>query len=138
MEPKTKIAVIVLTNAIGSEVSFYTAKAFDLIAPAIKSALDDPEGAPRRDEDLDRYVGVYGSIWGQTAIIRWEDGLAALWLGSRDPREALTRLKKTAEHTFRRIREDDDELGEAFTFDVAGDGVARRYKQHSNWSVRVR
>ncbi|MEE9291632.1 MAG: serine hydrolase, partial [Acidobacteriota bacterium] len=138
LEPKTRIAAIVLTNAIGSEVSFYSEKAFDLVAPAIKKALDDPKGAPKRDRSLDRYVGVYDSIWGQTAIIRWEDGLAALGLRSRDPKNALTKLKKTGEHTFRRIRKDDESLGEAFEFDVAEDGKVTRFKRHSNWVLKVR
>jgi len=137
-EPKTKIAAIVLTNSIGSEVGFYTRKAFDLIAPAIKKALKAPKDAPQRSEDLDRYVGVYGSIWGEYAIIRWEDGLAELSLNSRDPGDALTRLKKTGEHSFRRIRDDDESLGEEFLFEIGADGKAIRFKQHSNWSVRVR
>lgn len=137
-EPKTKIAAIVLTNAIGSEVGFYTRQAFDLIAPAIQKALKDPKGVPQRGEDLDRYVGTYGSIWGESAIIRWEDGLAELSLSTRDPAEALTRLRKTGEHSFRRIREDDESLGEEFLFEIGEDGRASRYKQHSNWSVRTR
>jgi CubicO group peptidase (beta-lactamase class C family) len=137
IEPKAKIAVIALSNTIGSEVSLYTEKGFDLIGPAVKAALKDPDGAPARDPELDRYVGVYGSIWGQEAIIRWEDGLAVLGLGSRNPKKAITKLKKTGEHTFRRIREDDGELGETFVFDVDGDGTASRFKQHSNWSARI-
>jgi len=138
MEPKAKIAAIVLTNCIGSERLFYTAKAFDLIGPAIEKALEDPDGAPERDRNLDLYVGIYDSIWGQNAIIRWEDGLAELLLWSRDPKGALTRLKRTGDHTFRRIREDDGELGETFTFDVSDDGTVSRYKQHSSWYVKVR
>ena len=138
MEPKTKIAVILLTNSIGSERRLYTAKAFDLIGPAIEKALEDPDGAPERDRGLDRYVGIYDSIWGQNAIIRWEDSLAELLLWSRDPKEALTRLKRTGDHTFRRIRKDDDELGETYTFDVSDDGTVSRYKQRSSWYVKVR
>lgn len=138
MEPKTKIAAIVLTNSIGSEVGFYTEKAFDLIGPAIEKAIEDPDGAPKRDRDLDRYVGIYDSVWGQNAIIRWEDGLADLWLASRDPKEALTRLKRTGDHTFRRIRDDDEELGETFEFEVSEDGNVIRYKQHSNYYLKVR
>lgn len=138
LEPKTKIAAIVLTNSIGSEVGFYTEKAFDLVAPAIKKALDDPKGAPKRDRSLDRYVGIYDSIWGQTAIVRWDEGLAALGLRSRDPKGALANLKKTGEHIFRRIRKDDESLGETFVFDVADDGTVTRFKSHSNWSVKVR
>ena len=138
LEPKSKIAVIVLTNAIGSDVGTYAAKAFDLVAPAIKKAIDDPDGAPTGDPSLDRYVGVYDSIWGQAAVLHWEDGLALLSLRARNPKKALHKLKKTGEHTFRRIRNDDQELGETIVFDVAEDGSVRRCKQHSNWNVKVR
>jgi CubicO group peptidase (beta-lactamase class C family) len=137
-EPKTKIAVIVLTNSIGSETSFYTEKGFDLIGPAIEAAIKDPKGAPKRDKTLDRYLGIYDDIWGQTAIVRWDDGLAALGLNSRNPKEALVKLKKTGDHTFRKIRKDDETLGETFVFDVAADGTVSRFKQHSNWSIKVR
>ena len=56
---------------------------------------------------LDRFVGIYDSIWGQSAIVRWKDGLAELWLKSRDPKEALTPLEKTTtgEWIFTRVRE---------------------------------
>ena len=139
MEPKTKIAVVVLTNAIGSEVELYTAKAFDLIRPAIEEALKEPGKVPERDPEIDRYAGVYDSIWGQSAIVRWEDGLAAVSLAERDLKGALVRLKKTGEHVFRRVREDEeDQLGEEFVFDVAQDGTVARYKQHSNWYRKVR
>jgi len=139
MEPKTKIAVVVLTNAIGSEVELYTAKAYDLIRPAIEKALKEPGKVPERDPALDLYAGVYDSIWGQTAIVRWEDGLAAVSLAERDLKEALVRLKKTGEHVFRRIREDEEgQLGEEFVFDLAQDGTVSRYKQHSNWYRKVR
>jgi CubicO group peptidase (beta-lactamase class C family) len=139
MEPKTKIAVVVLTNAVGSEVELYTAKAFDLIRPAIEKALKEPGKVPERDPALDRYAGVYDSIWGQSAIVRWEDGLAAVSLAERDLKEALVRLKKTGEHVFRRVREDEeDQLGEEFVFDLAQDGTVTRYKQHSNWYRKVR
>jgi CubicO group peptidase (beta-lactamase class C family) len=139
LEPRTKIGVIVLTNAIGAEAELYAAKAFDLIGPAIEKALEHPDDVPKRDPTLDRYTGVYDSIWGQSAIVRWEDGLAAVDLDEREPKEALVRLKKTGEHVFRRVREDDkDQLGEEFVFEVAEDGSVTRYKQHSNWYRKVR
>jgi CubicO group peptidase (beta-lactamase class C family) len=137
MEPKTKITAIVLTNAIGSERRLYTAKAFELIGPAIEKALSDPDGAPERDRGLDRYVGIYDSIWGQTAIVRWEDGLAELWLWRRDPEVALTKLNKTGDHVFRRIRTDDDVLGETYTFDISDDGSVKRYQHHHSWYVKA-
>lgn len=139
LEPRTRIAVIVLTNAIGAETGLYTAKAFDLIGPAVERALDDPEGVPERDPALDRYTGVYDSIWGQTAIVRWEEGLAMVGLGSRDPKAALEKLEQTGEHTFRRVREDDESLpGEEVVFEVAEDGSVVRFVRHSGWYRKVR
>ena len=139
MRGPTNIAVIVLSNAIGTEVGLYTAKAFDLIRPAVEKALKEPGKVPERDPALDRYTGVYDSIWGQSAIVRWEDGLAELSLGEREPKEALVRLKKTGDHVFRRVREDDEgQLGEEFVFDLAEDGTVTRCKRHSNWYRKVR
>jgi hypothetical protein len=113
--------------------------AINEVGPAIEKALKEPGKVPERDPALDRYTGVYGSIWGQSAIVRWEDGLAAVELDKRELKEALVKLKKTGEHVFRRVREDDEEqLGEEFVFDLAADGTVTRYQQHSNWSRRVR
>ena len=128
-----------LTNSIGSEVEFYTLRGFDLIGPAIAAALDDPEGVPDRDPGLGRYVGVYDSIWGQSAIVRWKDGLAELRLKSRDPKDALSRLKASGELTFTRVRKDDeDQPGEELAFELAGDGTVLGFKRHSNWYPKVR
>ena len=138
LEPKSKIGVIVLTNAIGSDVRTYTAQAFSLIAPEIKKATDAKESAPVRDPNLDRYVGVYDSIWGQTAVVLWGEGLAMLWLRTGDPKESLVELKHTGENTFRRIRKHEQGLGESIVFDVAENGIVRRFKQHSNWNIKVR
>jgi len=138
LEPKTKIGVIVLTNSIGSEVGLYAAEGFDLVAPAISQALDDPDGAPERDPGLDRYTGVYDSIWGQWAVVRWEEGLAALWLKNRDIKDAFIQLRRTGEHTFRTVRKDDESPGEAFVFEVAEDGTVLRFRRHSNVYPKVR
>ena len=139
LEPKTKVAIIVLTNAIGSEVGLYAAKGFELIGPAVEKALEDPDDVAERDPEFDRYTGIYDTIWGQSAIVRWEDGLAALSLDTRDPKAGLVKLKKTGKHVFRRVRKDDEEQpGEEFVFDVAEDGTVTRVKQHSNWSRKVR
>jgi hypothetical protein len=141
LEPKSKLAVIVLSNAIGAEVGFYARQAFELIGPAVASALDDPQGAPAREASLDSYVGVYESAWGQAAIVRWQDGLAELWLSTRSPSDALTKLRRVgepADHTFRRVRDDDGSLGETYLFEVDDEGRATRFKQHSNWMVRLK
>ena len=92
---------------------------------------------PERDPALDRYTGIYTSIWGQVAVIRWDDSLAMLWLRTRDPAESLNKLKKTGEHTFRRIRKDDESLGEEFVFEVDENREVIRFTSHSNWMTKV-
>jgi hypothetical protein len=105
----------------------------------VKAARDDPEDVPERDPELDRYVGIYADTdWGQVAVVRWNDGLAMLSLSTRSPGKALSKLKKTGEHTFRRIRKDDESLGETVVFEVDEDGDVTRFIHHSNWSVKVR
>jgi CubicO group peptidase (beta-lactamase class C family) len=138
LEPKTRVGAIVLTNTIGSEPGFYAAKAFDLIAPAIDAARKAPDEAPARNTDWDRYTGVYDSIWGQVAIVPWQDGLALLELESRNPAEDMMRLQHVGEHTFRRVREDDDSLGETVYFEVGDDGRVRRFQRHSIWMNKLR
>jgi CubicO group peptidase (beta-lactamase class C family) len=138
LEPKSRIAAIVLTNSIGSETRLYTKMAFEFIAPAIKKALDDPDGAAPRDPQFDRYVGVYDTIWSQEAVVRWNDGLAIVRLKSRSPAKSMTKLEHVSGHTFRRIRDHDEGLGETVTFEVGDDGTVHRFKQHSIWMNKVR
>jgi CubicO group peptidase (beta-lactamase class C family) len=136
--PKSSLGVIVLTSAIGSPVGFYGEKAAELIAPAIDAAIDDPGGAPERDPELDRYVGIYDSSWGQSAVLHWKGGLAVMGLRTRNPKNAIFKIEKTGEHTFRRVRKDDDSLGEEFVFEVDEDGAVTRFMSHSNWMTRLR
>lgn len=137
LEPKTKMGAIVLTNTIGSSPGQYAAKAFDLIQPALQSALDSPDDAPVRDGSLARYAGVYGSIWGQTVVVPWKDGLAMLYLNSSSPADDMARLQHVEGHTFKRVREDDESLGETVRFELGDDGTARRFNRHSIWEERV-
>ncbi len=137
LEPKTKMGAIVMTNAIGSPRGHYAAQAFELIQPALQRALDSPDEAPVRDGSLERYVGVYSSIWGQTAVVPWEDGLAMLALASAAPAEDLERFQHVEGDTFRRVREDDGSLGETLRFELSDDGKARRFNRHSIWEERI-
>ncbi len=136
--PKNKLGVIVLTSAMGSPVGFYAEKAVDLLVPAIADATGKPGDSPARDPELELYVGIYDSSWGQSAILHWQGGLGAMDLDTRDPKEAIFKLKKTGEHTFRRVRKDDESLGEEFVFEVDENGAVTRVKNHSNWMTRVR
>ncbi len=58
-------------------------------------------------------------------------------LDTRDPKEAIFELEQTGELTFRRIRKDDESLGEEFVFVVDDDGAVTRFTSHSNFMVKV-
>ncbi|NBB91906.1 MAG: serine hydrolase [Gammaproteobacteria bacterium] len=136
-EPATRIAAIVLTNAIGASPGLYAAKAFDLIGPAIAEAKDSPDELTEPGVDVEPYTGVYGSIWGQSVVVPWKDGLALLGLGSMSPAEDMARLEYVEGHAFRRIREDGDTPGETVRFEMGPDGMARSFVRHSSRAVRI-
>jgi hypothetical protein len=71
------------------------------------------------------------------AVVRWEDGLALLPLPTSEPVRAISKLRKTGEHTFRRIRKD-EALGEEFVFEMAEGGKAKRIVWNNNYYRRVR
>jgi len=137
LDPKAELAVIVLTNAIGSDVYRYAGEAMKVVRPATERSVESCDSLPDRDPSLDRYVGHYRSAWGDSAIVRWNDGLAEVWLRERDLDDAITELKPAGDHVFRRIRDDDRTLGEEFEFEVDPEGRVTRYRQHGNWMTRV-
>ncbi|MBY6204561.1 serine hydrolase [Halomonas denitrificans] len=136
IEPKTKLGAIVLTNTIGSDPGGLAAQAFELVGPAIQKAIDAPDEAPERDGSLERFAGIYGTIWGRTAVVPWDDGLAVLGLAGSNPAEGMARLKHVEGTTYARVR-DDDSLGETYEFELGPDGRATRFKVHSIYVDRL-
>lgn len=136
--PEEEFAAIVMTNAIDVNPGRYTNNAYRIVAPAVAKALGSEGEAKQPDPALRMYAGTYGTAWGgETAVLPWKDGLAYLYLPNDDPIEGLVRLKQVGEHTFRRIRSD-DELGEEIVFELDGDGNVVRFKRNSNYYPRVR
>ena len=139
IDPKAKVAAIVLSNAIGAEVTRYARTGLAMITPAVEDARESPRKTAEPANEFGRYVGVYGSAWGELAVIRWKDGLAALWLATRDPIEALTPLLPVSgrPHTFRRIRKDDGQPAERFVFEMGAGRRAKSLRWHSNVMKRL-
>jgi hypothetical protein len=133
-----KLGTIFMANAQGVNTGEFVQKMYDIVAPAIKVATKPQTSeAAQIKTDLARYTGTYESGFaGETAIVEWEDGLAALGLPTMDPVKDLTKLKKVGENTFRRIRKDET-LGEAVVFEM-GEGQAVRMIWNSNQFRRVR
>ena len=137
MQPQEKIATIVMANAQGVNTGQLAQKLYEIVAPALRAAAKDSAPAKQPDATLARYAGRYESGFsGESNIIPWEDGLAMLSLPTSEPMRGLTKLKKVGEHTFRRVRRD-DELGEQIVFQMGPDGSPARMIWNSNNYQRV-
>ena len=138
LRPKEKISTIFMTNALGVSSRLYTQQAYNIIAPAIADALDAPGEGESPDPALDIYTGLYERPLGnEMAVLIWKGKLAMLSLPTENPLDALTPLKHVEGHTFKRVR-DDDELGEAITFEVGDDGRVARVWRNNNYQTKVR
>ncbi|WP_419933938.1 serine hydrolase domain-containing protein [Candidatus Palauibacter sp.] len=133
--PAKKLAGVVMMNALANPTDVWT-KMMATLGAAFEEIQSDPGGGVRRPASLAEYEGLYQSTWGETVILRWDDGLAALGVPSNDPLEAMTKLRHEDGDTFRRVR-DDGEPGEAYIFHRE-DGAIARYSVHGNFSNRVR
>ncbi len=59
-----------------------------------------------------------------------------LSLPSNDPLEALQKLRQTAGHRFRRVR-DDGELAEEVVFELDADGAVTGFRRNSNVRSKI-
>ncbi len=137
--PEDRVATMFLANAQGVAALAWALKLHDIVAPQVRAAVKEPGKAKTPDPSLRSYTGAYtAQPWaGEVAVLPWEDGLALLFLPTMEPVKDLVKLKKTGEHTFQRIREDET-LGEAVVFEMGPDGRAARFTQHSNVHERIR
>jgi len=134
LKPDEKVATVFLANAQGINATQYAQRLYDIVGPAVAAAVKDKDKLPSApDAALSAYTGSYASAFSsaETAVFFWEDGLAMLPLPNADPVPAIAKLRKTGDHTFRRVRKDGT-LGETIAFEVGPDGRARRYVVHSN------
>lgn len=132
-----KLATVFMTNTNGIDAQRYAQVAYDVVAPAVKKALDDPSGAKPHVAAFARYAGRYDSwLAGEASVFPWDDGLALLPTPSEKPTDSLVKLKPAGEHRFRRLR-DDGTLGEEVRFKVDEKGRAVRLWRFSNAMERA-
>ena len=127
-----------MANAQGVNAQQYAQRMYEIVAPAIKEAVKNPDAAKPYDAELAKYLGSYSTgFGGETAVVLWEDGLATLSLPTTDPVRGLNKLRKTGENTFRRVRKD-DALGETIVFEIGPNGTVSRMIWNSNYYSRLR
>ncbi len=135
--PEEKVSAVFLSNAHEAASEAFAQCLYDIVAPAIKDAVKNPSAAKKPDPKLNKYLGTYSSWNGETAVLLWGDGLAVMELPTMNPVKSIVKLKKTGDHTFRRVR-DDEELGEEVVFEMGPDDRAARLKWDSNYFPRIR
>lgn len=136
LDPRQRLAVIVMLNAMGESPEAIAAQAFKVVAPALAESCEAAPPAP--GVELERFAGLYRSAWGEVAMVPWRGGLGALFLPTDTPMSSFTRLKHVEGNTFRRIREDGDDLGEEVVFETDAAGAVTRYLWHNNYSRKIR
>jgi CubicO group peptidase (beta-lactamase class C family) len=136
LDPEKKVGVVVMANANGVNTGRYAKILYDIVSPTLKKTDTpaDPAAAA-----LSAYAGSYDAFpWdGETLVVVWGDGLATVDMPTTEPMKNLDRLRKTGDHTFRRVRSDGT-LGETFRFEMGPDGKAAKVWVHSNAYPRMR
>lgn len=139
LRPQEKIASVFMANAQGVNTGLYARRMYEIMSPAIIAASKDSGSkAKPRDPALAPYLGTYASGFSdENVVVRWEDGLAVVGFPTTDPVRSLTKLRKTGEHTFRRVLRDGN-LGEPLVFEMNGEGKATNIRWFSNNYRRTR
>jgi hypothetical protein len=130
--------IVSIGSILGVDTGIFTKEAYDIVAPAIAKALESPDEAKRAPTEFEKYTGLYRDFWGESAVLTWEGSLATVWTRTSNPSEGLTKLKHIEGYVFRRVREDDEELGEEIVFEVDQQGRVVRMQQHGNYMEKVR
>jgi CubicO group peptidase (beta-lactamase class C family) len=140
LRPQEKVATVFMTNGQGVNARQYAQRVYDIVAPAIRDALDDPATSDESTADaasLDRFTGLYQRpLGGESVVLVWQGKLAVVGLPTEDPVESLTELQHIEGNVFRRIRDNDD-LGEAFVFEEDTQGRMRMVRNYQ-YSIRER
>ncbi|MDE2784753.1 MAG: serine hydrolase [Gemmatimonadota bacterium] len=133
--PAKKLAGIAMMNAQANPSDVW-ARMMSTVGAALESIQSDPGGGTARPASLMEYEGLYESNWGETAILRWDDSLISVGLPTGNPVDAMTKLRRTGDDIFQRVR-DDGELGEAYIFQRDESGAIESYTVHGNFSRKV-
>ncbi len=138
LQTDDKIGTVVMINAGSTDPGLFARRAYELIAPALKTAKSSTAEREVMPADFEAFLGVYDSFpWGgESVVIPWQGGIAAVSFPTSDPLNALMKLKHIEGNRFRRIR-DDDSLREEIVFDTDPDGKVLRVWRHSTPRERI-
>lgn len=127
ISPAEKVAVVVFTNADDGLPAEYSVKAMDWVAPFIARAAQPAPAAKVEPASLEKYVGRYRTVWGDTQLLILDGELVEIAPNLADPLLEYSRLSPAGEHTFRVSTEDGySDHGELVRFELDAQGRAVR------------
>ncbi len=135
LSPKNKLAVTIMINAQGTDPDKYVTAIFDLMNKA-----KEPADTSTKNIDLDMYAGCYDNyVWGgETAVFPWKGKLAVFNLLAGNPANSMQLFKYVDTNSFRRMRKDEDILGEELRFERDANGKVLRLYQHDNFRNKIK
>ena len=135
LSPKNKIAVSIMINAQGTAPEKYALSIFEILNKA-----KDVADTSANKIDLDAYAGNYdGYAWGgEDVLLPWKGKLALFNSPSDNPAKTMQLFKYVSKDTFRRVRKDDDSLGEELRFERDSNGKVIRLLHNDNFEDRLK
>ncbi len=136
VEMGEKIATIILANTM-LPIWRYTNQAYNIVAPAIKSARDNPEGGKTLPAEFAKYIGRYDShpFGGELQIVPRNGELAVVRFPA-DTQLRVRTLKHIEGDTFQQLR-NGQRLGEKYVFETDAEGDVIRMVIDGNTFPRM-
>ena len=133
VDPKKKLGVAVMVNAQGVDVYKYSDQIFNLLSKFIASDFGV------RDSVLKEYAGRYDNYaWsGESIVIPVKGKLLILGVPTNTPADNIGEYKYIRKDHFRRVRSDDQTLGEELIFERDEKGRIKRFLSNSYYQNRI-
>ena len=133
MDPKKKIGISIMINAQGVNPYKYCDAIFDLMNKVIT------EDTAAKNIDLAVYSGRYDNYaWsGEIIVMPYKGKLVMLGLPEDKPAESISVFQYIQGDSFRRVRPDDNSLGEELRFEKNQNGEITRMWLNSNFRDKI-
>ena len=138
LNPRRRLASVVMINAMSVNTEEIATQLLKIASAALAEGSKASGTTKQPPAEMERFAGLYRSVWGEFVVVPWDEGLAVLEVPTWDILDNLERLKPVGGSTFRRIREDGDDLGEEIRFDEGPDGRVTGLVWHQAHSFKVR